>query len=57
VPTMTDPRAFHHRLRELGAGYLLIPREQGIRLPRGPEWDRLFRRIYSDARADLYELK
>ena len=57
VPRMKDPGALHRRLRELGAEYLLISREQGIRLPRGPEWDRLFRRIYSDARADVYEIK
>jgi hypothetical protein len=57
LPTMADPAAFHHRLRQLGAGYLLLVRERGIRLPRGPEWDRSFRRIYSDARADVYELR
>lgn len=57
LPTMTDPAAFHRRLRELGAGYLLLVRERGVRLPRGPEWDRSFRRIYSDPRADVYELR
>jgi 4-amino-4-deoxy-L-arabinose transferase-like glycosyltransferase len=56
VPTMKDPKAFHRRLQEAGADYLLLVRERGVRLPRGPEWDRLFRRIYSDARADVYEL-
>lgn len=57
VPGMTDPKSFHRRLRELGAEYLLIPREHGIRLPKGPEWSRRFRRIYADARTDVYELR
>jgi hypothetical protein len=56
VPAMADAAAFHHRLRELGADYFLLPREQGPRLPRRPEWSRLFRRIHSDGRADVYEL-
>lgn len=57
APTMKDPEAFHRRLRELGADYLLLVRERGVRLPKGPEWSRRFHRIYSDPRADLYELK
>jgi hypothetical protein len=56
VPALADPEALHRRLRELGADYLLILREQGRVLPRGPEWSRRFRRIYSDGRADVYEL-
>lgn len=56
VSAMADPQAFHRRLRELGVDYLLLVRERGVRLPKGPEWSRLFRRIYSDPRADVYEL-
>jgi hypothetical protein len=56
VPVLGDPEALHRRLRELGAGYLLLPRERGIRLPRDPAWSRRFHRVYSDARADVYEL-
>lgn len=57
LPGLKDPEAFHRRLRELGADYLLLIRERGVRLPRGPEWDRLFRRVYSDPRADVYALR
>lgn len=57
VPRMADPEAFHRRLRELGAEYLVIPREHGIRLPKGPEWSRRFHRIYADPRADVYEIR
>jgi 4-amino-4-deoxy-L-arabinose transferase-like glycosyltransferase len=53
---MTDPEALHRHLRRLGAGYLLIERGRGVRHPKGPEWDRRFRRIYSDSKADVYEL-
>jgi uncharacterized membrane protein YqaE (UPF0057 family) len=56
VPRMKDPEALHRRLRELGVNYLLLLRQQGIRLPGTPEWDRRFRRVYSDARADVYDL-
>ncbi len=57
MPTMNNPEALHRRLRELGADYLLLVRERGVRLPEGAEWSRRFHRIYSDPRADLYELK
>jgi hypothetical protein len=56
APRMKDPEALHRRLRDLGADYLLLLRQQGVRLPRTPEWERRFRRVYSDARADVYEL-
>lgn len=57
VPTLADPEALQRHLRELGVDYLLLVRERGIRLPRGPEWSRRFRRVYSDGRADVYELR
>jgi hypothetical protein len=53
---MTDPEGLHRHLRRLGAGYLLVERGRGVRLPKGPEWDRRFRRIYADSGADVYEL-
>lgn len=53
---LNDPELFHRRLRELGVEYLLNVREHGVRLPDGPDWHRLFRRIYSDGRAEIYEL-
>jgi hypothetical protein len=57
LPTLADPEAFHRRLRALGADYLLLVRERGIRLPGDPEWSRFFVRIYSDAGAEIYELR
>ncbi len=53
---MAAPEDLHRHLRRLGADYFLLDRGRGVRLPRGPEWDRRFRRIYSDSRADVYEL-
>jgi hypothetical protein len=57
APGIKDPEALHRRLRELGADYLLVLREQGRLLPAGPEWSRLFPRVYSDAKADVYEVR
>ncbi|HEX6862207.1 MAG TPA: hypothetical protein VF414_05280, partial [Thermoanaerobaculia bacterium] len=56
-PLLEDPERLHRRLRELGAEYLLIVRGKGVRLPERPDWSRRFRRIYADARADVYELQ
>lgn len=56
LPTLSDPEAFHRRLRELGVEYLLLPRERAAPLPDGPAWRRRFRRIYADRGAVLYEL-
>jgi hypothetical protein len=52
-PVVDDPGELHRRLREMDAEYLLIVRGKGVRLSEGP----YFRRIYSDARADVYKLR
>ncbi|MFL6289906.1 MAG: glycosyltransferase family 39 protein, partial [Thermoanaerobaculia bacterium] len=56
LPTRRDPEAFHRRLRDLGAGYLLLPRDRNPPLPDRPAWRRRFHRIYSDGKAEVYEL-
>jgi hypothetical protein len=56
LPAMDVPEAFHHRLREVGAGYLLRFRMDPSSLPRDPRWRRHFRRIYADGSAEIYEL-
>ena len=55
-----DPGDLHGRLRRLGAGYLLLPRQrQGVSLPF-PE-DAAFRRwfepVYVDPNAGVYRLR
>lgn len=52
LPALSDPEALHRRLRDLGAGYLLLLRD---RTPPLPE-NRRFHRIYSDGEAEVYEL-
>jgi hypothetical protein len=52
-PLLDDPERLHRRLRELGAGYLLVVRGKGVSLSEGPR----FRRIYADPHAEVYELK
>jgi hypothetical protein len=57
VPDFGDPDALWRRLRGLGAGYLLVPRERGgLRMPDGPAWRRRFRPVYGDAAADVFAL-
>ena len=57
VPHLNDPAALWQELRRLGAGHLLVARGMGVHLPvRDPAFQRLFRRIYSDAAAEVYEL-
>jgi 4-amino-4-deoxy-L-arabinose transferase-like glycosyltransferase len=52
-----DPEAFWRRLRGLGAGYLLVPRDRGVRLPDGPAWRQRFRPVYADPAADVFALE
>ncbi|HSE45562.1 MAG TPA: hypothetical protein VLA89_09590 [Gemmatimonadales bacterium] len=57
LPALSDPVAFHRRLRDLGAGYLVLRRDRTPPLPQGPAWRRRFLRIYSDGKAEVYELR
>jgi hypothetical protein len=57
LPSFGDPEALWRRLRGLGAGYLLIPRDRGgLRLPDGPAWRRRFRPVHADAAAEIFAL-
>ncbi len=57
VPAFRNPDALWQRLRGLGAGYLLIPRDRGgLRVPEGPGWRRRFRPAYADAAAEIFTL-
>ena len=56
LPMFHDPVALHRRMRELGAGYLLIVRDKGVALPDAPEWRRRFRPVYSDRWTEVYRI-
>ncbi|HEX6864511.1 MAG TPA: glycosyltransferase family 39 protein, partial [Thermoanaerobaculia bacterium] len=56
LPMLHDPEALHRRLRGLGADYLLLRTDRIRPLPKGPAWSRRFRPIYSDGKAEVYEL-
>jgi 4-amino-4-deoxy-L-arabinose transferase-like glycosyltransferase len=57
VPHLDDPVALWRELRRLGADHLLVARGTGVHLPvRDPAFRRLFRMVYSDAAAEVYEL-
>jgi hypothetical protein len=57
IPHLRHPDALWRELRRLGADHLLVARGTGVHLPvRDPAFQRLFRRVYSDTAADVYEL-
>jgi hypothetical protein len=57
IPHLHDPEALWRELRRLGADHLLVARGTGVDLPvDDPVFPRLFRRIYSDTAAEVYEL-
>lgn len=58
LSALNDPDALHRRLRTLGVDYLLALQDEGVsRLPDTPAWHRRFRRIYSDGKAEVWELQ
>lgn len=58
LPSFGNPDALWQRLRGLGAGYLLIPRDRGgLRMPEGPAWRRRFRPVYADAAAEIFAVE
>lgn len=57
LSALHDPDALHARLRSFGVDYLLSWQDDGAsRLPDTPAWHRRFRRIYSDGKAEIWEL-
>jgi hypothetical protein len=51
------PKDLHHRLRRLGAGYLLVTEaKRDLPFPEDASFRRWFRPVYSDAHARVYEL-
>jgi hypothetical protein len=54
-PLLRDPAALHRKLRELGAGYLLMIDCCGLVLPAGdPEFQARFQRVYSDGVSQVF---
>lgn len=57
-PLTRDPAALHRKLRELGAGYLLMIDCCGLVLPvEDPEFRARFQRIYSDGTSEIFALR
>lgn len=57
VPHLDAPAALWAELRRLGADSFLVVRGTGVHLPvSDPSFQRLFRPVYSDAAAEVYEL-
>ena len=57
-PRVGDPEALWRELRSLGADHLLVVRGKGPALPEGdPRFGRLFRRVYFDEVAEVFELR
>jgi 4-amino-4-deoxy-L-arabinose transferase-like glycosyltransferase len=57
LPAIGNPETLWRRLRALGAGYLLVPRDRGgLRLPDSPAWRRWFRPVYADRAAVIFAL-
>jgi hypothetical protein len=56
---LRDPGDLHDRIRRLGAGYLLLPREKTLTLPfpRDAAFERWFVPVYVDANASVYRLR
>jgi len=56
APLVGDPESLHRELRVLGADHLLIVKGRGVELPDTAETRRLFRRVWEDGTAEVYEL-
>lgn len=57
LPLVEHPEALWRQLRRLGVDHLLVVQRKGVRLPAGePRFRRLFRKVYSDGTADVFEL-
>jgi hypothetical protein len=58
LPLVGDPEALWRELRSLQADHLLVVRSKGPTLPEGdPRFRRLFRRVYFDEVAEVFELR
>lgn len=57
-PLTRDPAALYRKLRELGAGYLLVIDCCGLVLPyEDPEFQARFQRVYSDGTSEVFALR
>jgi 4-amino-4-deoxy-L-arabinose transferase-like glycosyltransferase len=57
LPAWHDPQALWQRLRALGAGYLLVPRDRGgLAIPDSLAWRQRFRLVYADSQAVIFAL-
>lgn len=57
-PLLNDPPALWRELRRLGADHFLVVEGTGIRLQEDdPAFQRLFRRVYSDAASEVFALR
>ncbi|HEX2163872.1 MAG TPA: glycosyltransferase family 39 protein, partial [Thermoanaerobaculia bacterium] len=57
TPLLDDSEALHRELRAMGADHLLVVHARGrVPLPRGPAFDRRFRRLAGDGLAELFAL-
>ncbi|HEX9669223.1 MAG TPA: hypothetical protein VGC93_07030, partial [Thermoanaerobaculia bacterium] len=56
LPLVSDPAAFHARLRAMGADHLLLVRGWDYGLGADPAFRRLFLEVYADRHARLFRL-
>jgi 4-amino-4-deoxy-L-arabinose transferase-like glycosyltransferase len=62
LPGLRGPEDLHDRLRRLGAGYLLLPRQTtkgavALPFPEDAAFQRWFEPVYADAGASVYRLR
>ena len=57
LPTLRDPAVFHRKLRSLGVDVLLVAKGKAVGLPPGPAAEALFKKVYEDDAAAVYELR
>jgi hypothetical protein len=57
-PLLSDPPALWRELRRLGADHFLVVEGTGVHLPEDdPAFQRLFRKVYSDAASEVFALR
>jgi 4-amino-4-deoxy-L-arabinose transferase-like glycosyltransferase len=57
-PLTRDPAALHRRLREIGAGFLLVVDGKGVVLPYDdPAFQSRFQRVYADGASEVFALR
>lgn len=57
LSTIRDPALFHRKLRSLGVDVLLVAKGKAVGLPPGAAAEALFRKVYEDDAATVYELR